>query len=916
MAIIVQCSCGRVLKARDDFGGSRAECPSCGRIVEIPTTTPESVSATAAAPNRAEPTPVYEYFDPPMGSAQPSAKADLRHAAEGGAGAAAVAESPVLRRMFEALLDPRAIQWMLMIGGGLCVLGIVVWLVSKGVFANKVMLAGLLGVGTLAILGAGWFTALRTRFRLAGQALTFLGCVVAPLNLWFYHAQDLVTVQGHLWVGGVVCCLLYAATVWVLRDPLFIYAFEAGVTLTALLLLADLGKITDVAWLSLFLMALGLISIHAERAFSPTEDAQFPRRRYGMPLFWSGHVQIAASLVMLLGSQLLGWLAEPARALFGIQWQDNLLTTHHMLAAAVWLAGVYAYVYSDVVVRRVGVYLALAGFSLVMAEATLLLGFDVRAEWIIAAMAVTSVAINVAHAQWGGDYKQLGRFVPPLAAVLALIPVGWGVLLHLRATSGAVQSVGWSYPTDRVFVAVMLVVAAANRVSAWLLRYRDRRTSIVYFVLSAVALLIAVAGLLRMLGYTSWAQQAPWMMLIPIAYLVASRLWRGHTAEWPLYWVAQAATAIILLHVFGATMQDLRSFAPAEGVRDTLMLGLVFAEAAAFYLLAAMFHRRSINVHLAAAAACGALWQFMGYRGIDPTYYTMLYAALGVACLVLGRAMGLEHVDVYRGSGARFMDQDAKSTAIRGRGLPAFQCGNGILCIALLAAFMQGLAGLARQGEGWMGIISLAATIAAAVFAALVVPAAHWRRFYMVAATALAGVTFLRLNMLIDLSGWQKLEIFCVAAGVVMLVASHFARFREEEGRREDPVSFGLVLGSVLAVAPLVISVLYHRWSVGMPSVIDEIALLTVTIVMTVTGVAWQIKSTTMWGGAALVLYLVVLVCSLAYHPQVAIGVYLAVGGAAVFGLGIALSIYRERLLALPDQIARREGVFRILNWR
>ncbi len=148
----------------------------------------------------------------------------------------------VWRQMFEALIDPRSIQWMLMIGGGLCVLGLVVWLISLGVFKDPHVLAIALGVGTLAILGAGWFFTLRTRFRIAGQALTFLGCVVAPLNLWFYHAQNLVTVDGHLWVGGVVCCLLYAATVVVLRDPAFMYAFEAGVTLTTLLLLGRHGQ--------------------------------------------------------------------------------------------------------------------------------------------------------------------------------------------------------------------------------------------------------------------------------------------------------------------------------------------------------------------------------------------------------------------------------------------------------------------------------------------------------------------------------------------------------------------------------------------------------------------------------------------------------------------------------------------------
>jgi hypothetical protein len=482
-----------------------------------------------------------------------------------------------------------------------------------------------------------------------------------------------------------------------------------------------------------------------------------------------------------------------------------------------------------------------------------------------------------------------------------------------------VQQSGWGYAADRtqVFVAVMLVTAIANRASAWLGRRTDPKSAAGYFALSATALLAAAAGLLRILGYTTWAQQAPWMMLIPIGYLTASRLWRGHSAERPLYWVSQGAAAVILLHVFGASLEDnLRSFAPMRASHDSLLLGLVFAEAAAFYMLAAVVRRRSVNVHLAAAALCGALWQFMGYRGIDPVYYTMLYSALGVACLAVARVMGLAQVAVYRGNSWGLKGEPFKHVAVRGPGLPAFQCGHGILCVALLAAFMQGLAGLAQPDEGWMGIASLGATVAAACAAAALVPAAHWRRFYMVASTALAAVTFLRLNMLIDLSGWQKLEIFCVAAGVTMLVTSYVALFREEEGRREDAVTFALALGSFLAVAPLVIAVLYHRWSVAAPSLYDEIALLTVTIVMTVTGVAWQVKATTMWGGAALVLYLVVMVCSLAYHPQVAVGVYMAAGGAVVFAIGIALSVYREKLLQLPDRVAKREGVFRILNWR
>ena len=77
---------------------------------------------------------------------------------------------------------------------------------------------------------------------------------------------------------------------------------------------------------------------------------------------------------------------------------------------------------------------------------------------------------------------------------------------------------------------------------------------------------------------------------------------------------------------------------------------------------------------------------------------------------------------------------------------------------------------------------------------------------------------------------------------------------------------------------------------------------------MAVTGVAWQIRATTLYGGGALAIYLVVMITSLAYRPQVAVGVYLAAG--------IALSVYREKLLKVPEQISNREGIFKILKWR
>jgi hypothetical protein len=899
MAIKFPCkACGRGLRAGEEFTGKRAECPYCGCILEVPPGSDEVVDAELVPPPLGAATAIQQYFDPPDAAPQaPESGMDMS-----------------LRRMFEALLDPRSIQWMLTLGGGLCVLGLIVWLTSLGVFENKLVLAAVLGLGSLAVLGAGWWVSLKTRFRIAGQALTFLGCVVAPLNLWFYAHFDLVSVEDHLWIGGVVCCLLYIATVYVLRDPLFVYAVEAGATLTLALLLAEFGKAGDTSFLALTLMALGLASIHVERAFAP-DGEPFTRQRFGLPFFWSGHAQIGVALLILLGTQVLGWLAGPEGSLrFGwIVWQGNWLTEYYLLASGLWLAGVYAYLYSDLVVRRVGVYTCLAAFSLVMAEATIA-GRWLHEEGWIAVLAVTALGVNLLHLLGGKTDERIQRVLPPLAMVLGSLPILIGLLLHIRATSAYAAEIEWQRETGAAFVVVMLLVAVCNRMSAWLFEDSSPRWSAVNLFGSAAALLLAAAGLLRLLDLRLWTQQAPWLMLFPIAYLIAARLWRGHFSERPLGWVAHTAAAVILFHVLVACLQMVEQVVqPLQESPDNLILGLVFAEAAVFYALAAVFRRRSANIYFAALALCGALWQFVGYFGVPVPYYTMLYAVLGIACLALARVLGIQRVPVYQALSGE------KALATRGHGLAPFQMGNAILLIASLAAVMQGLNRIAAGSHQWRDLGALAVTTLAALAAVCLSPGGFWRRLYVTNTVALAAVSFLTLNVLINLNAWQKLEIFCVAVGMLLILASYVGRFRESDSAASELISVGLWLGSLLATVPLVTAVIYYRFAgpeTAHFSAVDELALLAVTLVMLVTGYSWQIKATTFFGGVSLVLYLMIVVVSLGWQQQLAAGVYLAVGGAVLFGLGIALSIYREQLLQLPERIAKREGFFRVLNWR
>ena len=892
-------SCGRALRARDEFAGKRGECPYCGSVLQVPPPSEEPVQAELVTPPLAAgAAEIRQFFDPP--AATPEADRPRTRIS--------------LRRMFEALLDPRSIQWMLTLGGGLCVLGLIVWLTSLGIFENKLVLATATGLGSLAILGGGWWVTLKTRFRIAGQALTFLGCVLASLNLWFYAHMDLVSVENHLWVGGLACCLLYIATVYVLRDPLFVYAVEAGATLTVTLLLAEFGKASDTSCLAMTLMALGLISIHAERSFPP-EGELFTRRKFGLPFFWSGHAQVGASLLILFGTQLVGWLAGlyGSHRFLSIDWPGNWLTDYFWLAGGLWLAGVYAYLYSDLVVRRIGVYTCLAAFCVVMAEATIA-GQFLAAEGWIGVLAVTALGVNLVQMFMAKTNEKVARVLPPLAMVLGVLPILLGLMLHIRATSHMAVDLNWGCETGWPFVVVMLLVAACNRMSAHLFSDTSPRWSAVNMFASAAALLVAAAGLLRVVEQTSWTQQAPWLMLIPIAYLAAARLWRGHAVERPLGWVAHASAAVILFHVLVASLQMVEHvLQPLQKSADNLVLGLVFSEATVFYILAAIFRRRSANVYFATLAACGAVWQFLGYYGIPAPYYTMLYALLGVGCLGLSRMLGIERVPVYQAVSG------SKGLATRGRGLAAFQMGNAILLIASLAAVLQGLNRIAAGSYQWPDLWALVTTTVASLAAVSLSPGGLWRRLYVTSTVLLAGVTFLTLNLLIHLSVWEKLEIFCISAGVLLVGAGYVGRFREVTGKASDLVTAGLWLGGLLATLPLVIAVVYHRFFGPVDlwfSPLDELGLFLLTVALLVTGYSWQIKSTTFFGGVSLTLYLIVIVVSLGWRQQVATGVYLAVGGAVLFGLGIALSIYREKLLQLPEQIAKREGVFRVLNWR
>jgi hypothetical protein len=805
------------------------------------------------------------------------------------------------RHLLEILLDPRNIQMLLAFGGALMVVGLVILLWVNEFFTPPVVALGL-GACNAALLGLGWWLLRSTRYQLAGRALTLLACLVMPLNLWYYHANDLITIDGHLWVAALVISALYAASAFVLRDEVFVYIFCAGVTLTGVLILADLPpspqKFWEIALPATLLVVLGQLAIHSERAF-PEQEGPFGRRRFGLAFFWSGHALLAAGLLLVLGAEVAGdWLynkpvfegiyktlhAEPSPIVGELRW----------LALMLVVAGTYAYIYSDLVVRHIGVYVHIAAATLLWALVLTLqvLHIELGMDALIAVLAGTALVVNVVQAMLVGD-SRYGRALPVLGVLLPLLAVVLGLQVYARALSPDLRSVWQQEQPAWSYVGAMLLTAISCRFGAHLYRSSQPRLAAVYFFATAAATLLTAAAVLAALGLTTWQQHAPWLMLLPIVYLVAARLYRGQPQEQPLLWVSHAATGIMLVSSLASAVVG---FTLVHEQPLNLVLALFCAEAALFYALATVYYRQVQTIHLSAAMACGTVWQLLTYLGLAAEFYTLTFALVGLALLVVYRFTVLERL-------ATGPLADA-----------AFQSANTLLSLAFVAAVFLGLSRLAVKDIEWSLVGLFAVLTVIALLAVALVRHPAWRRWYVVMAIGQAALTFLAMTVLSTLTPWQKGEIFSVVVGLLLLTAGHIGWYREQD-RENDLVSLSLLLGSLLVGVPLALATLIDR-SRDHFLVLNELGFLAAALLLVTSGYLLQLKSTTLVGAGLTALYFVTLLIFVPWSRLNAIAVFITVGGGTLFVLGLVLSVYRDRLLALPERIQRREGLFRVLNWR
>jgi hypothetical protein len=201
-----------------------------------------------------------------------------------------------------------------------------------------------------------------------------------------------------------------------------------------------------------------------------------------------------------------------------------------------------------------------------------------------------------------------------------------------------------------------------------------------------------------------------------------------------------------------------------------------------------------------------------------------------------------------------------------------------------------------------------------ALVAAAVVPAGSVRRWYFALTIGQIAIGLLTVAQYSTLALPRKAELFSVLAGLVMLVVGYVLWYREQNNKGSG-ASACLLIGALLAGLPPAIFALINRFGFQV-SFGDELTLMTIAVLMFLTGMMSRVRATTLIGGALLVGHLIMLVVFAGMEAQLAVGAHVAIGGATLFAVGLALSVYRDRLLAMPERIKKRQGLFRVLAWR
>lgn len=797
----------------------------------------------------------------------------------------------------ERFLSPQSLQRLMICGGGLMILGFVIWLWTKGVFENPLIAASTIGAINLAVLGCGVSMIRWTRYQLAGRGLTHLAALVMPLNLWFYDSQGLLVLAegGALWVPAMICCVIYGSTARLLRDPAFVFTFMGGVVMTGMLFLADTS--VDRFWQLLphatFLCVVGCGGLLAELLFAEGEG-EFSRRRFGRAFRFSGSLVLLGGMGLLAGGQLLTFVPESL-------WDRPLPLVTHLFDQKVWALGLILGVATTLGIRGQALnssterQLAIGSLGWALVVVLDLFGYvpNLSQLMTVACIGLTADSVMVmTRRQRDGVAERVFGLAAAVILTLTLIPVAaTQFLLAFNGFPGSwyFQAASWTVVVQLLATFVMACVVGLRAEDADptqpMLRFLDRALHWAGGGLLTMAVVLS----LRLVGVTDLGTQLAILTVVPVVYGIAN---------WTLAWnrvtriiesVAGSYLVVALAVVIGQLYQLGLATSP---------VWLAGVSGGAALLFTSIGRRSVINRGLAMTTASVALINLARWFELD----------LGLACCSTMTLTGLGWLTAY----AALRDENSSRS---------MQPHPGYLLVIAGSVAAMMLAGSQILGPGVEipSTILLLGQLLGTITVGILTGRESWRLALRATSVGTAIVTMISLHQMLDLSLIHRYELLSIISGIGLLILGHSQWSRETDDRASE-VTVSLYLGSILTALPLAIGLILERVNGGHSFywwMFHEVGALTMALLLVGSGVLCRIRWTTIGGGMLLGVYVASLLILIPWPSQLQnVSIGMMAGGAAFFGGAILLSIYRDRLVSLPVKFKQRAGIFQILNWR
>ena len=251
---------------------------------------------------------------------------------------------------------------------------------------------------------------------------------------------------------------------------------------------------------------------------------------------------------------------------------------------------------------------------------------------------------------------------------------------------------------------------------------------------------------------------------------------------------------------------------------------------------------------------------------------------------------------------------------------PIAKASNFIISQSSLAAVLLGMSRwLGGEITGSLMVVMLIA-LTCTVLASFLTKNQYWRTVFRTLILAIIGSGLCVFDGFLGLTSWHRGEIACLVGGAILVVLGHLAWMREDDTEADAVASLSLVAGSLLIAIPLAIGLVFYRVADNPEThwrLFHEIATIAGSLMLLGSGMLCRIRSTTFGGGFLMLTFVGSLITLVRIPDQLQnASVAMMVGGGIFLTSAILMSIYRDRLIALPGQIREGDGVFQVLKWR